>query len=129
LADYVKLPGVYAAGRLDRDSEGLLLLSDDGKLINRISDPRHALSKRYLVQVEGLPTTAQLERLRAGVVLNDGPTRSAQVEHLADAPAWLWPRQPPIRFRAQIPSAWLAIHISEGRNRQVPPTSLGGMGR
>lgn len=119
LADFVKLPGVYAAGRLDRDSEGLLLLSDDGKQINRISDPRHALVKRYLVQVEGMPSNEQLERLRAGVILNDGPTRPAQVEHLEAAPGWLWPRNPPIRFRASIPTSWLAITISEGRNRQV----------
>lgn len=119
LADYVKLPGVYAAGRLDRDSEGLLLLSDDGKLINRIADPRHALTKRYLVQVEGLSDPAALARLRGGPVLNDGPTRPASVELLKIAPAWLWPRDPPIRFRAQIPTAWLRIAIREGRNRQV----------
>ncbi len=119
LADYVTRPGVYAAGRLDRDSEGLLLLSDDGKEIHRISDPRHAQVKRYLVQVEGSPTSLELDQLRAGVVLNDGPTRPAQVEHLEAEPEWLWPRHPPIRFRAKIPTTWLAISISEGRNRQV----------
>ena len=119
LADHVKRPGVYAAGRLDRDSEGLLLLSDDGMQIHRITDPRHAQVKRYLVQIEGAPTTAQLDQLRVGVTLNDGPTRPAQVEQLKVAPDWLWPRNPPIRLRAQIPTTWLAISISEGRNRQV----------
>jgi 23S rRNA pseudouridine2457 synthase len=119
LADYVRIPGVYAAGRLDRDSEGLLLLSDDGALIHKITDPRHAWAKTYLAQVEGVPADDALRRLRDGVVLNDGPTRPAQVEALASAPDWLWPRDPPIRFRAQIPTSWLRLTIREGRNRQV----------
>jgi len=119
LKDYVDMPGVYAAGRLDRDSEGLLLLSDDGPLINRITDPRHGLSKRYLAQVEGLPSGEALQRLRAGVVLNDGPTRPATVERLDGDPPALWPRDPPIRVRTLIPTTWLRLTITEGRNRQV----------
>jgi 23S rRNA pseudouridine2457 synthase len=119
LADYVRVPGVYAAGRLDRDSEGLLLLTDDGKLAQRITDPRHALPKTYWAQVEGAPDAAALDRLRQGVVLNDGPTRPAVVECLAGEPPGLWPRTPPIRFRAQIPTHWLQLTIREGRNRQV----------
>jgi 23S rRNA pseudouridine2457 synthase len=119
LADYVRVPGVYAAGRLDRDSEGLLLLTDDGKLAQRITDPRHALPKTYWAQVEGAPDSAALDRLRRGVVLHDGPTRPAEVESLADEPPGLWPRTPPIRFRALIPTHWLQLTIREGRNRQV----------
>jgi 23S rRNA pseudouridine2457 synthase len=117
LSDYVDVPGVYPAGRLDRDSEGLLLLTDDGRLQARIADPRFKLAKTYLVQVEGEPDETALARLRAGVTLNDGPTRPAGVERIAD-PA-LWPREPPIRVRAHIPDCWLSLTIREGRNRQV----------
>ena len=117
LSDHLPLPGVYPAGRLDRDSEGLLLLTDDGRLQARISDPRFKLPKTYLVQVEGLPDAAALERLRTGVALKDGPTRPAGVARI-DAPA-LWPRVPPIRVRQSVPDCWLRITLREGRNRQV----------
>jgi len=109
---------VYAAGRLDHDSEGLLLLTDDGPLAHRITDPRHKLPKTYRVQVEGAPSTAQLQALRDGVTLNDGPTRPAQAT-LLDPPPALWPRDPPVRFRRTVPDAWLELTIHEGRNRQV----------
>ena len=108
---------VYPAGRLDHDSEGLLLLTDDGELAHRITDPRHKLPKTYWAQVEGEPDDAHLEALRNGVVLNDGPTRPAEV-HRIDAPD-LWPRDPPVRFRKTVPDAWLALTLREGRNRQV----------
>jgi 23S rRNA pseudouridine2457 synthase len=117
LAGFGLPPGVYPAGRLDHDSEGLLLLTDDGALAHRITDPRHKLPKTYLVQVEGTPTPAQLQALRDGVVLNDGPTRPARVEAI-DPPA-LWPRDPPVRRRLTVPDAWLRLEIREGRNRQV----------
>ena len=117
LSDYIDLPGVYAAGRLDRDSEGLLVLTDDGRLQARIADPKHKAPKTYLVQVEGDPSAAQLEALRTGVVLKDGPTRPALVARIDD-PA-LWPRDPPVRFRKTVPDAWLKLTITEGRNRQV----------
>ncbi|AVP98515.1 23S rRNA pseudouridylate synthase [Ahniella affigens] len=111
---------IYPAGRLDLDSEGLLLLSDDGPLIHQISDPREKWPKTYWVQVEHLATDAELDALRHGVVLNDGPTLPASVRCLADADAeWLWPRDPPIRVRAAIPTCWLEIVLREGRNRQV----------
>ena len=108
---------VYAAGRLDHDSEGLLLLTDDGALAHRITDPRHKLAKTYRVQVEGDPQPAQLDALRRGVVLNDGLTLPAEATRI-ETPA-LWPRDPPVRFRKTVPDAWLELAIREGRNRQV----------
>ncbi|MBB5016460.1 pseudouridine synthase [Rehaibacterium terrae] len=109
---------VYPAGRLDHDSEGLLLLTDDGALQARISSPRFKWPKTYLVQVEGAPGADQLAALRRGVRLNDGPTRPAQAR-LAAAPDWLWPRDPPVRHRKTVPDAWLELTLTEGRNRQV----------
>lgn len=117
LSDFVAVPGVYPAGRLDRDSEGLLLLTDDGRLQARIADPKFKLAKTYLVQVEGAVDEAALAALRCGVVLNDGPTRPAEVE--AIDPPDLWPRDPPVRYRASVPDHWLRLTIREGRNRQV----------
>ncbi len=117
LAGFGLPAGVYAAGRLDADSEGLLLLTDDGGLAHRLTDPRHKQPKTYWVQVEGNPSDAQLQALCDGVVLNDGPTLPAQVQRI-DAPA-LWPRDPPVRFRKSVPDTWLALTITEGRNRQV----------
>ena len=117
LATYIKVPGVYPAGRLDRDSEGLLLLTDDGKLQQRLSDPRYKLPKTYWVQVEGEPDEASVERLRRGVVLDDKNTQPAKVQHISKPT--LWPRHPPIRFRQSIPTSWLEITLTEGRNRQV----------
>lgn len=119
LKDYIQTPGVYPAGRLDLDSEGLLLLTDEGPLVARISDPAHGWDKVYLLQVEGTPTRPQLDQLARGPVLNDGPTRPADVELLAKPPGWLWPRQPPIRQRASIPTHWLRLTLREGRNRQA----------
>lgn len=118
LADFISLPGVRPAGRLDYDSEGLLLLTDDGRVQARIADPRHKMPKCYWVQVEGLPDAPALAALRVGVVLRDGPTRPAWARLMAE-PAGLWPRDPPIRYRAAIPTAWLELTIREGRNRQV----------
>ncbi len=117
LSDFIDVPGVYPAGRLDRDSEGLLMLTDDGRLQARIADPRHKLEKTYLVQVEGDPTDGDLAPLRSGVTLKDGPTQPAKVTLIA-APA-LWYRDPPVRFRKSVPDRWLSVTISEGRNRQV----------
>ena len=118
LADYLPVPGVYVAGRLDRDSEGLLALTDDGALQARISHPRYKKPKTYLAQVEGDPTEAAFERLRRGIELSDGLTRPAMVQRIPE-PAGLWPRDPPIRYRAAIPTVWLEITLCEGRNRQV----------
>jgi len=118
LADYIDIPGVYAAGRLDYDSEGLMLLTDDGALQARISNPRYRLAKTYLAQVEGIADDHALRRLAHGVELKDGPTRRASAEAV-DEPAWLWPRNPPIRERRNIPTQWIRLQISEGRNRQV----------
>ena len=117
LSDFIDVPKVYPAGRLDRDSEGLLILTDDGQLQALISNPRHKLSKTYYVQVEGSPSETNLQALRDGVTLNDGPTRPAQVS-LIDPPT-LWDRDPPVRFRKSIPDVWVEISITEGRNRQV----------
>ncbi len=118
LADFVRTPGVYPAGRLDADSEGLVVLTDDGALQARIADPRHKLPKTYWVQVEGTPDAGQLAALARGVTLADGPTRPARVR-VMDEPAGLWPRDPPIRVRRAIPTTWLAVELREGRNRQV----------
>ncbi len=118
LKDSVPVPGVYAAGRLDRDSEGLLLLTDDGPLAHRLTDPRFDHPKTYLVQVEHMPDDESLSRLRDGIVLKDGPTKPAAVERL-DVEPELPARDPPIRFRKSVPTAWLRLTIREGRNRQV----------
>jgi len=118
LADFIKLPGVYPAGRLDTDSEGLLLLTDDGVLQTRIAEPRHKLAKVYWAQVENVPTDEALARLRKGVDLGDFVTQPAEAR-LIDEPANLWPRDPPIRHRAKIPTAWLELTLREGKNRQV----------
>lgn len=118
MKDFIDTPGVHAAGRLDADSEGLLVLTDDGAEQHRITDPRHKLPKTYFVQVEGVPDAAALAHLRKGVSLNDGTTRLAGVE-ITGEPVWLWPRNPPVRFRLSIPTAWIKLTIREGRNRQV----------
>lgn len=114
----MQVPGVYPAGRLDRDSEGLVVLTDDGDLAHRLTDPRHKLDKTYVVQVEGTVGDDALGRLREGVALSDGPTLPARARAI-DMPEWLWPRDPPVRFRRVIPTAWLELVIQEGRNRQV----------
>ena len=119
LAGFGLPPDVYAAGRLDYDSEGLVLLTDDGALAHRLADPRHGKSKTYLVQVEGIPDNQALQRLRDGVELRDGITRPAEVRALQHPPDWLWPRDPPVRFRKTVPDSWVQIALREGRNRQV----------
>lgn len=118
LADYIPIPRVYAAGRLDADSEGLVVLTDDGALQARIASPRFKLAKRYCVQVEGAPTDAALRKLESGVDLADFRTRPCQARRI-DEPAGLWPRNPPIRYRASIPTSWLELVLREGKNRQV----------
>ncbi|HSN19478.1 MAG TPA: pseudouridine synthase [Usitatibacter sp.] len=118
LKDFIPVPGVYAAGRLDADSEGLVVLTDDGRLQAAIADPRHKLEKGYWVQVEGTPTDEALAAFRRGLPLPDGPTLPAHVQAIPEPPG-LWPRDPPIRFRKAIPTAWLEVGLREGRNRQV----------
>ncbi len=118
LAQYINIPGIYPAGRLDFDSEGLLVLTDDGKLQAQISEPRHKQAKCYLAQVENIPEAEELDTLARGVSLKDGVTHPARVR-MVDEPDWLWPRKPPIRQRREIPAQWLELEITEGRNRQV----------
>lgn len=118
LSQILDVPGVYPAGRLDRDSEGLVVLTDDGRLQARISDPKHKMEKTYLAQVEGIPDGEAIRALCKGVTLKDGPTLPAKAR-LIDPPDWLWPREPPIRIRQSIPDCWLELTLREGRNRQV----------
>ncbi len=118
LGEFISVAGVYAAGRLDADSEGLMILTDDGRLQHRLTDPRHKLPKTYWAQVEGEPDEAALERLRRGVDLGDFVTRPARARRM-DEPAGLWPRDPPVRFRRNVPTAWLELVLTEGKNRQV----------
>ncbi len=118
LSDYIPLPGFYPAGRLDTDSEGLMVLTDDGQMQHRITDPRHKLPKTYWVQVEGVPDDAAFEKLRGGIRLSEFTTRPAEAR-LIDEPQNLWPRNPPVRFRKHIPTSWIELTIREGKNRQV----------
>lgn len=119
LADFIDVPAIYPAGRLDKDSEGLLLLTSDGKLQQAVSDPAFKLAKTYFVQVEGILDDEALKRLRTGLQLKDGITRPARVSKLAAEPEGLWQRNPPVRYRASIPDSWIELTIKEGRNRQV----------
>jgi 23S rRNA pseudouridine2457 synthase len=119
LGDYIDVPGIYPAGRLDKDSEGLLLLTDDGRLQQRIANPRYKLAKTYWAQVEGIPDDQALASLRNGLLLKDGMTRPAEARLLDHEPTDLWPRDPPIRYRASVPDSWIELTIREGRNRQV----------
>ena len=118
LADFVELADVYPAGRLDYDSEGLLLLTDDGRLQARISQPRSKIRKTYLVQVEGEPGAAQMQQLQQGVTLKDGPARALSAQ-IVQEPEWLWRRNPPVRYRKSVPDGWIEITLDQGRNRQV----------
>ncbi len=118
LAEFIKVPGVYAAGRLDYDSEGLLILTDDGQVQHQLANPAFKMPKTYYAQVEGMISDEAIERLRRGVTLKDGPTRPAQAQRVNE-PDWLWPRNPPVRYRKEQPTSWLQLTITEGRNRQV----------
>ena len=118
LANFISIPGIYPAGRLDADSEGLMLLTDDGQLQHKISHPDHKESKTYLAQIEGTPSQEQLERLRGPIDLGDFTTQPCEVKHI-HAPDWIWPRNPPIRIRNDIPTSWVALTLKEGKNRQV----------
>ena len=118
LSAYIDVPKVYPAGRLDKDSEGLLLLTDNGRLQARIADPKYKMEKTYVVQIEGDISGASLTKLREGLTLKDGPTGQADAREI-DEPKWLWPRTPPVRFRKTVPDCWIEITIREGRNRQV----------